>query len=392
MCDREMSAGEGGEFVRVVRNWRLLGPRDRGAPARAQMRLWPVARGSEGAFLNPLDAQALRTLAELHGPASSNAVRALSAFAKSLCANTRLLKKTWGCRFVSAEPLPPGVVALLRSQKLIVVDRHHGLVYKLLRHDDERHAYLLELEAKAAEIVPEHTIPTLFAQLDHRPRFIVQPYVRAFPRKTWRDDLPDLGKVVDILFRYYTHFGLEEVTASSYVEELFDLVAEGVHRSGLGQIVADFRSLIERELAVSDGKIILTRVHGDLISAHITWPVDDALAAPILVDWSESHRYSVFHDLFYFQFQNHDTDLWDRWSELDEVALSDYFGTGCETLWRHLEANTGVKRGFSTFRFNVLLCFLQELDHRLNRLHPRYTQFWVQQMNRVLASTACSRP
>jgi hypothetical protein len=384
-CGEPAPSAPCGELLPVVRQWTLSSAGSL-LPSRSQLWLLPF-RGSEGVFLNPLDPRALRTLEELRSPGRVGAVRAVLHFAGAFA---RALRRpdTLRQRLLSDDPFSSGTVALLRSQKLIVVDPERRLVVKLPRSDEAEPARLLRCEAEAAEILPGHTLPTVCARLDEEPRFLAQPYVRSLPRPCWRDVLPDFGAVMEILCRYYAHFGLEAVPARTHVDGLLELCAEGIRSRGLDAIVRALCSRIDRELGATDAVLAVTRVHGDLIASHITWPVEPARPAPLIVDWSESHRYSAFHDLFYFQFQNHTTDLWDRWGDLDEGVLPDYFGAGCDVLWEFLEERGIARRSLAAFRLNLLVGFLQELDHRLNRLHPRYLGFWVQQAERLLAAAA----
>lgn len=374
------------EIARAVRGWHVLAPGEASDGAR-EIPMWPVSRGSAGMFLDPRDGEALRTWDELRRPGNTGRVRSALSFARALRSGRKGLSDARGWRLACESPWPRGAVALLRSQKLIVADRLGGVVVKCLLDGSEDSA-LLAFEAKVGEILPKHSIPTLGAQLDREPQFVVQPYVRAFPR-SWREALPDFDRVIEILFDYYSHFGFEEVASNDYVAGLEAKVAAGVAERGIESVYEGLRQELARSLPAAE-RVALTQVHGDLIPGHIVWRSGAEAQDPLLIDWSESHRYTAFHDLFYFQFQNHKTDFWDRWGSLDEAGLAPYFGAGYERLWALLSAQTTLRRSFEAFRANIGIAFLQELEHRLNRLQPRFLPFWVQQTERWLASLPSS--
>ncbi len=369
--------------VRMVEGLRVFDPNRRPGSGERTLRLLPLTPDG-GVFMNPLDAEALKTWSEIR---PRSAVRGGVRLARRIAGMVMRLPEVWPVRLHTPARLPRGAIALLRSQKIIVVDRLNQRVYKLLREDEEANAGLLEHEVTASTVLPGNTIETLFHHLESGPRFIVQPYVRYTPVGSCQDLLPRMDSVMQVLLRYYEHFGLEAVDARVCVERLLQRVDRGVRKHGIGDVVDDVRRRLETQLRRAGRcSIITAQVHGDLIASHVVRPVDRDVPGPILVDFSESNRHSVFFDLFYLQFQNYNTDFWDRWHDLDERSYAEYFGTGYRVLENYLQETTGIAHDVEQFRLNMLICLLQELDHRLYRLHPRYLAFWVNQVRRLTAA------
>lgn len=282
----------------------------------------------------------------------------------------------------------PGTVVLLRNQKIIVVDRVGGEVFHVLRNEYDSERHLLECEAVANRILPEQTIQVLHVHPERSPRFLVQAYVR-HEVLSWRDLLPHLGDMLAALFAYYARFGFREVDTNDHVDRLAAVCRErlsagqspeaGRVEKQLTEIICQIRA---RAAALAPSRTVLTRVHGDFISAHLVMRPDGF----VITDWAESHEYSVFHDLFYFHFQNYGSDFVGRVLNFQSEQMPEYFGSGAERFAREFRERWNRKLTAEYLQLNFLVCFVQELEHRLVRLRGRVVDFWSQQAARMLAA------
>src|SRR5207249_1343963 len=122
----------------------------------------PVSNGDADVFLHIADPEALKTWAGACLRSEPSWGRAVVLLVRSLAAHLTRLPRVWSTRLHAAQPLGPGTVVLLRSQKLIVLDRFSGLAYQLLRDDHSADVDLLRNEVLASTVVPDHSVPTLF--------------------------------------------------------------------------------------------------------------------------------------------------------------------------------------------------------------------------------------
>jgi hypothetical protein len=382
-------------MVELCRSLRFTSPEER--PALGECRLYSVILNretEEGYYARPWNPGADRTLAQL---LPSLPKKGWQQFAASWRGRLRRMKQVVrpGARQSCViGRFPADTVVIQRSQKVIVVNRHARWVLHLLRKDMEHARYLLQNELDASQALPDWTIPVLTSHLEHPPYFIVQPYIPYTHPADWRQLLPDMGRITEALFLFYLAFGLEQVPAAAYVEDLNDRLRaallcckEQEDASRLELLLVELRRVclgMIHEYHLSH--VVLARAHGDFISWHVVLPLGGADSGHLLVDWSESHVYSIFHDFFYFHFQNHYSDFWDRFPSLTEDGLGEYYGEGMTILQIRLAQKIGRRPDLGDIRFNLMLGFLQELEHRLCRLHPRYLPFWIQQAERALRS------
>jgi hypothetical protein len=289
----------------------------------------------------------------------------------------------WADELLAAR-LGAGMVALVRSQKIIVFDRPRGVVYHLLRPELAAGGDLLGHEVTAGLALPAHTVPVVASRLDEPPFFIVQRYLPYRPEADWRRLRPRLAQLVELLWRYYERCGIEEVSTRAYVEKLVASVqgslaglSDPSQRSRASAALARVLETYDRIVRPSEPPTMVTvQSHGDFIAGHVARPLHDRSDRLLIVDWSESHRYSAFFDLFYFQFQNSSTDLWARLMRDPRLDPRDYFGEGYARLAQLLGQRPAAPAP-GTLRWQMLLGLVEELEHRLQRLHPRYLGFWI---------------
>jgi hypothetical protein len=348
-------------------------------------RLWPLSRGDNDVFLDLFDREAHVTWTEALRGDGAGRLEATVRLMLAMLRHCRRFSSTTRPRLLMPSRfLGPGVVVLSRTQKLVVLDRLRGRVFQIL-NDDLTDAALLEREVEAAAALPSNTIPVLDANLDQPPFFVEQPYVPFRRTRGWRELVPHLGAVIEILWRYYESFGFERVSAHEYVTALFERLAP---RLGTGDPATIAHRLMDRCLTELDRHpamtIVLTRVHGDFIPAHVVWPRQPWPAEPLLIDWCESWRYSVAHDLFYLHFQTYDSDFYARLPSLGEADYASYLGAGYDTLRRLAADRLGDDLGLPAFRLQLLICFVEELEHRLTRLDRRFLAFWTQRTEPLL--------
>lgn len=291
--------------------------------------------------------------------------------------------------------LNKGVVVLIRSQKIIIIDRLAGYVVQALRGKNRLEKYLLENEIRANKVLPKCTISVTFSHLDRQPYFFVQSYCPYSPSsyKIIKNDL--LEDTIECLFNYYDYFGLEAIDSFQYIKRLHAVIVPALQGRKFQFDWAELQEIFEVvsakvfKLAADCGNppIYLTQTHGDLIPGHIVRPKKAQGPRFLLVDWAESHRYSIFHDIFYLQFQSYDTNFWDKFffSGLDKYRRC--YGSGWKKFCVSLESRVKLKMDVRYVDLNFLVCLLQELDHRLNRIHPGYLPFWVAQVKKIGVKT-----
>jgi hypothetical protein len=289
---------------------------------------------------------------------------------------------------------PADTILIRRSQKIILINRHAGWTIHLLRADMEHSRHLLQNELDASHILPEWTIPVWMSHLEASPYFIVQPYTPYIHPADWRQLLPEMARIMEALFHFYSASGLNSLPAAKYLDELNSRLRTALGRYKEDSDASRLRFVLDGLHGVclkmmqgfSPNDVFFARVHGDFIAYHVVSPKSGTGSHRLLVDWSESHVYSIFHDLFYFHFQNHQSDFWDRFPRLTEAELRDYYGESISLLTTLLARETGIRLDMEDIRFNFMLGFLQELEHRLCRLHPRFLPFWIRQAERTLRS------
>lgn len=384
------------DFLAYVRSVRLANVC--GQPPDSEILLRPlfgrVELGSSLIYFDPWDFHAWKTWAQISFPARVRHLALFRAILRQFLRDFRPFPHPHHPRVACARRLP-GAVILLRHQKLIVIDRLHEQVFHILRDEyrDERH--LLESEAEASLVLPDRTIPLLHAHAHLTPRFLVQSFV-PHTLQSWREWLPRFHELLEALFAYYSHFGFREVHTTAYLNALVARCRERL-RATNGPPARELEYLLEQILrhcgtrlaTLALPKILLTRVHGDFIPAHIVVRAraddPDSFA---LTDWSESHDYSAFHDLFYFHFQNYDSDFVEHVLAFQPEQMPWYFGTGAQWLATTFRHQWQCALSAEYLQLNFLVCFVQELEHRLFRLHGQVLDFWKEQTRRML----CAQP
>jgi hypothetical protein len=379
-------------FLAYVRSVRLANAS--GQPAESEILLRSlfgrVGLGSSLIYFNPWDFRAWQTWAQISFPPRLPHLALFRAILRQLLRDFRPFPHQHH-NHVACARRHPGVVILLRHQKLILVDRLHNHVFHILRDEyrDDRH--LLESEAKASLVLPDRTIPLLYAHTHLPPRFLVQPFV-LHTLQSWREWLPRFHELLEALFAYYSHFGFREVHTTAYLNALVARCRERL-RTANGPPARELEYLLEQILrhcgtrlaTPRPPKLLLTRVHGDFIPAHIVAPARAADPNSFaLTDWSESHDYSAFHDLFYFHFQNYDSDFVEQVLALQPEQMPSYFGTGAEWLAATFRRQWQCALSAEYLQLNFLVCFVQELDHRIFRLRGHVLDFWKEQARRML--------
>jgi hypothetical protein len=377
----------GQEFRDFVRSIRVLRTQEKLSRGQVKLRtlFGSESLGSSAVCFNSWDVRAWKTWVEISFPAE----RAKFDLLRSI---TRRLVRGFapGAEWVYMRHCA-GALVLLRNQKIIVIDRTGARVFHILREGFCTDRGLLASEVQARQILPRWTISVLHAETEKPPYFIVQAYIR-HRLKTWREWLPRFSEVLEVLFKYYSNFGFRETVAADYLNQLAVTCHEqlramtGNEARGLGElldrILAQCRTRIARS---GPGRTWLTRVHGDFIAAHIViCPRENDHDDFVLTDWSESHEYSVFHDLFYFHFQNHESDFVEYILEFQPEMLRCRFDDGAELLARQFRERWGCELSAEFLQLNFLVCFVQELEHRLCRLRGEAVDFWASQAARML--------
>lgn len=287
--------------------------------------------------------------------------------------------------------LNKGTVVLIRSQKIIIIERLANCVVHALREENSSEKHLLENEILANQVLPQYTIPVIFSHLDRQPYFFVQPYCPYSPfsykiiiNGLWED-------IIECLFNYYDYFGLEPIDSHQYIQrlqaEISPSLQEKKGQPNWNELQRMFDAIctvgLKLATSCSNPPIYLTQSHGDLIPSHIVMPKRAKNSKFLLVDWSESHRYSVFHDLFYLQFQNYNTNFWDKFLSSGLDKYRHCYGGVWKKFCESLESRVKLKMDAHYADLNFLVCLLQELDHRLNRIHSKYLPFWVAQVKKI---------
>jgi len=284
-----------------------------------------------------------------------------------------------------------GIIVFFRSQKIIIIDRLGNRVVHALRDEKKTEKQLLHHEILANTILPHCTIPILFSHLEQQPFFLVQPYCPYTPLSYETITNSLLGDIFKSLFAFYDYYGLETLGIGEYMGQLTEKIESSLRDGGFepkSESLSRLTGMIYRECSrasalSSESLLFLTQVHGDLIPHHIVRPNKSADSDFFLVDWSESYKYSIFHDLFYLQFQNYHTDFWEKFLSLNPDDLIQYYGEGWRTFYRLLQERKRINMDSHYVRLNFLICLLQELDHRLNRIHRRFLPFWISQVEKI---------
>jgi len=345
--------------------------------------------GSSLVYFNPWDLQAWITWTHVSFPGRLLGVALFREIARKVIRDFKPF--CWRHSQAAFAQRRSGVVMLLRSQKVILIDRIRGLVFHILRDNSGLERHLLENEVEASRILPKHTIPVLYAHTSEAPHFLVQPYV-GYVLATWRELLPRFTKMLDALFTYYTHFGFREVDTSAYLDELTATCRkrlremEGGEAREIERLLSGILEQCHRRIdKLAPCRTLLTRVHGDFISAHVVVaPREGIEDAFTLTDWCESHEYSVFHDLFYFHFQNYESGFVERILTFQPEDLRTYFESGAGFLEGRFRERWNHELNAEDLQLNFIVCFVQELEHRLCRLHGRELDFWASQTTRLL--------
>ena len=283
--------------------------------------------------------------------------------------------------------LRPGMVIMVRSQKIIVLDRRRQVVFILLRPEQREQGHLLRYEITAGQALPAHTVPVLASRLDRQPLFVAQRYRPFRPVGNWRALRPVFDRLVDVLWRYYQHFGLEEEAEPAYLARLEQSIRDGLaavgdpaERQRTELAFARILEACDREgRRLGHPTVHTVQSHGDFIASHVVRPSGEAPDHFLLVDWSESHRYSLFYDLFYFQFQNQETDFMPLLLSGQSIDPWSYFGTGYRRLSDLVLGPGQPGEAEAQLRWRMLVGLLEALDQRLHRLHPRYLRYWADQ-------------
>lgn len=384
-----MNAEFCGDMREIISGLLMGSPRgSRPYPTR-YLRAMPIARQGQ-LYMDPLDAAAMKTWLEWEWDRHGGGWHAAVAVAPSILrCLTRRRRLACAAREIGVASYRRGMLLWTRSQKVVIIDRLGRKVVHVVFEDDEVSRNLLRNEVVGHRLLPEHTVPVLATQLDEAPYFLVQPYLRYAPYPSWPELRDALDLVISRLFIFYERSGLELVRADEYLDllerrisqRLADpriRVADSIQRLAHALICACRRAARETPAQ----PVVVSLVHGDLIPDHIVRRIGqpDGL---LLVDWAESHRYSVFHDLFYLQFQNYGSDLFSRLPFLSESEWSRYYGAGYQGFLGRLRAKTGLRVSNHSAKVHFLVCLLEELDHRIWRLDGQYLDWWQVQAERL---------
>ena len=385
---------ENGRYLEFVESLRLAESPE--SASASEMRLRPLFGGgrigSSLVYFNPWDCAAWKTWMDVSFSTRREKSGLFRDMVRALIREYRPIARDRRPRAIYSQRLP-GAVMLLRNQKLIVIDRIRGLVFHVLRSEYDSERRLLECEMTASRVLPEQTIPVLHAHLEQSPRFFVQAYLR-HELQTWRELLPRLGIILAALFRYYSYFGFRAVDPVDYVDRLAAACRERLKSVSLpeaGEVENQLAKIVEairaRAAALAPSRIVLTQVHGDFISAHVVMRWDAVESGGFAItDWSESHEYSVFHDLFYFHFQNYESNFVGQVLGFQPEQLTVFFGGGAERLAGEFQERWKQKLTAEYLQLNFLVCFVQELEHRLVRLRGQVVDFWAQQAEKMLVT------